>query len=204
MKLLELSKQFSFAIIEDDYDYDYHYASSPYLPLASANHDGNIIYIGSFSKVLDPSVRIGFMVASGNFIRQCTAYRRIIDVGGDGYMQNALAKLIREGELKRHLKKAKKCYHQRRDFLELLLKEKLGKYLSFTVPSGGMAVWIKLRPDFPVSELAAGYRFRIVRIDQEQNAFRFGFASLDETELGLAVELLEKRLNEMEHKLQAL
>lgn len=204
MKLLELSKQFSFAIIEDDYDYDYHYASSPYLPLASANHDGNIIYIGSFSKVLDPSVRIGFMVASGNFIRQCTAYRRIIDVGGDGYMQNALAKLIREGELKRHLKKAKKCYHQRRDFLELLLKEKLGKYLSFTVPSGGMAVWIKLRPDFPVSELAAGSRFRIVRIDQEQNAFRFGFASLDEPELELAVELLEKRLNEMEHKLQAL
>lgn len=110
MKLLELSKLYSFAVIEDDYDYDYHYTSAPYLPLASGNHDGNVIYIGSFSKILEPSLRIGFMVAPRNFIDQCTALRKIIDVGGDGYMQNALAALIGNGELKRHLKKAKKCY----------------------------------------------------------------------------------------------
>lgn len=82
IKLLELSKEFSFAIIEDDYDYDYHYSSSPYLPLASANHCGNVLYIGSFSKILDPSLRIGFMIASTNFINQCIALRKLIDVGG--------------------------------------------------------------------------------------------------------------------------
>lgn len=86
------------------------------MPLASACHQGNIIYIGSFSKILDPSLRIGFMLASQNFIIQCIALRKIIDVGGDGYMQNALATLIEEGELKRHLNKAQKIYHQRRDF----------------------------------------------------------------------------------------
>ncbi|WP_227871583.1 PLP-dependent aminotransferase family protein [Flavobacterium kingsejongi] len=139
VKLLELSRQFSFAIIEDDYDYDYHYTSSPYLPLATGNHNGNVIYIGSFSKLLDPALRIGFMVAPKNFIKQCTAFRKIIDVGGDGYMQNALAALIKEGELKRHLKKSKKCYHQRRDFLDVLLKEKLGNYVSYTVPT---AEWL--------------------------------------------------------------
>ncbi|MCI3937195.1 PLP-dependent aminotransferase family protein [Chryseobacterium aahli] len=194
VKLLELSKQFSFAIIEDDYDYDYHYTSSPYLPLASGNHNGNVIYIGSFSKLLDPALRIGFMVAPKNFIEQCTAFRKIIDVGGDGYMQNALATLIKEGELKRHLRKAKKIYHQRRDFLDALLKEKLGKYVSYTLPTGGMAVWITLNKGFSVEQLQSNKALQIVRLDNELNSFRFGFASMNEIELQLAVNAIEKLL----------
>lgn len=194
VKLLELSKQFSFAIIEDDYDYDYHYTSSPYLPLASGNHNGNVIYIGSFSKLLDPALRIGFMVAPKNFIEQCTAFRKIIDVGGDGYMQNALATLIKEGELKRHLRKAKKIYHQRRDFLDALLKEKLDEYVSYTVPTGGMAVWITLNKEFSVKQLQSNKALRIVGLDNELNSFRFGFASMSETELQLAVNAIEKLL----------
>ncbi|RXK85994.1 MocR-like pyridoxine biosynthesis transcription factor PdxR [Filimonas effusa] len=192
MKLLELSRRFSFVIIEDDYDYDYHYTSSPYLPLSSGNHNGNLIYIGSFSKMLDPSLRIGFMVAPGNFIAQCTALRKTIDVGGDGYMQNALAALIKEGELTRHLKKAKKRYHERRDFLDTLLKETLGAYISYSLPTGGMAVWIRLNAGYTVTGLIANTNVEITRWDEEQNAFRFGFASMDETELSAAVKALKE------------
>lgn len=194
MKLLALSQEFSFAIIEDDYDYDYHYTSSPYLPLASAGHSGNVIYIGSFSKMLDPSLRVGFMVAPKNFVAQCTALRCIIDVGGDGYMQNALAILIKEGELKRHIKKAKKIYHHRRDFLNVLLKEKLHPYISYTLPTGGMAIYIKLLPTYSASGLKELHLLRIVKVYEEQNAFRFGFASMNEEELKEAVDILENTL----------
>lgn len=194
IKLLELSKQFSFVIIEDDYDYDYHYTSSPYLPLASSNHNGNVIYIGSFSKLLDPALRIGFMVAPKNFIEQCKAFRKIIDVGGDGYMQNALAFLIKEGELKRHLKKAKKCYHERRDFLDSLLKEKLGQYISYNLPTGGMAVWITLNKELSLEQLQRNDSFQIIRTYNELNSFRFGFASMNEQELECAVNEIEKEL----------
>jgi len=192
MKLLELSKKFSFAIIEDDYDYDYHYSSSPYLPLASANHNGNVIYIGSFSKILDPALRMGFMVAPKNFIDQCTSFRTIIDVGGDGYMQNALATLIKDGELKRHLKKAKKCYHERRDFLDSLLKNQLSKYITYSLPSGGMAVWITFNKSFSVDKLESIPSLKIIRSDNKLNAFRFGFASMNEEELQSAVNEIEK------------
>lgn len=197
MKLLQLSQHYSFAIIEDDYDYDYHYTSSPYLPLASGNHNGNVIYIGSFSKVLDPSLRMGFMVAPENFIQQCVALRKLIDVGGDGYMQNALATLIKDGELKRHLKKAKKVYHFRRDFLDNLLKEKLQDYIDYTLPSGGMSVWIRLKPKYNVSELTKIPQLKIIRINEEQNAFRFGFASMNEQELETTVLLIEKGLKSL-------
>lgn len=200
MKLLELSNEFSFAIIEDDYDYDYHYSSSPYLPLASAGHSGNVIYIGSFSKMLDPAVRIGFMVAPKNFITQCTVLRNAIDVGGDGYMQNALATMIKEGELKRHLKKAKKIYHKRRDYLDSLLKEKLGQYITYILPTGGMAIWVKLLPQYPIGEFAVMNGLKIKRISIEQNAFRFGFASMDEKELKNAVELLALQFEKFKSK----
>lgn len=197
MKLLELSRRYAFAIIEDDYDYDYHYTSAPYLPLASGAHTGNVIYIGSFSKILDPSLRIGFMVAPRNFIVQCGALRSLIDVGGDGYMQNALAALIKNGELKRHLKKAKKCYHQRRDFLDRLLKEHLSTVLSYQLPTGGMAIWIRLSPEYPVERLCEIPQLKILRVDKAQNAFRFGFASMNEKELETAVHFLKETLSRL-------
>lgn len=196
MELLALSQQYSFAIIEDDYDYDYHYTSSPYLPLASADHNGNVIYIGSFSKMLDPSLRIGFMVAPENFIMQAVALRRLIDVGGDGYMQNALANLIENGELKRHLKKAKKIYHDRRDFLEGLLKKELKECVFYTVPSGGMTFWIQLFSKYSVSYLQQIPQLKILRVDVEKNGFRLGFASRNEDELIEIVAVLKRFIEE--------
>ncbi|MBD3907248.1 PLP-dependent aminotransferase family protein [Chryseobacterium sp. Ch-15] len=200
MKLLELSQVFSFTIIEDDYDYDYHYSSSPYLPLASAGHSGNIIYIGSFSKMLDPSIRIGFMLAPKNFITQSVALRNAIDAGGDGYMQNALAIMIKEGELKRHLKKAKKVYQQRRDYLDSLLNKELSQYISYQLPTGGMAIWIKLLPQYPISQLEVMKGLKIKTINLEQNAFRFGFASMNEKELEDVVHLLSLEFKKFIHQ----
>ncbi len=195
LHLLNLSKRYSFIIIEDDYDYDYHYSSSPYLPLASAQHLGNIIYIGSFSKILDPSLRLGFMIAPKNFIAQAVTFRKMIDIGGDGYMQDALAVLIADGELKRHLKKAKKTYQLRRAHLDNLLKEELLPYISFDNPSGGMAVWIRLIPEISIRSLqktALKFHLQINEINETHNAFRFGFASLNEMELDAAVGILKK------------
>ncbi|MGV0937854.1 MocR-like pyridoxine biosynthesis transcription factor PdxR [Empedobacter falsenii] len=198
MKLLALSQQYSFVIIEDDYDYDYHYNSSPYLPLANANHSGNVIYIGSFSKILDPSLRIGFMVAPANFIAQTVALRKLIDVGGDGYMQNALASLIKNGELKRHLKRALKAYHFRRDFLNELLEKKLGKYVQYNIPSGGMAFWIELKAPYKIKDLVKDSQLKIKRWDEALNAFRFGFASMNEQELTITVTYLAKLFKKMD------
>ena len=198
MKLLALSQQYSFVIIEDDYDYDYHYNSSPYLPLANANHSGNVIYIGSFSKILDPSLRIGFMVAPANFIAQTVALRKLIDVGGDGYMQNALASLIKNGELKRHLKRALKAYHFRRDFLNELLEKKLGKYVQYNIPSGGMAFWIELKAPYKIKDLVKDSQLKIKRWDEALNSFRFGFASMNEQELTIIVTYLAKLFKKMD------
>lgn len=63
MRLINLAQKYSFALLEDDYDFDYHFSSDPLLPLASLDAGEHIIYVGSFCKSIAPGFRIGFMVA---------------------------------------------------------------------------------------------------------------------------------------------
>ena len=111
IRLLELAMKYRFAIVEDDYDYDFHYSSSPILPLASLDYGGSVIYIGSFSKTIAPGIRIGFIISPKNLIVQATRLRRLIDRQGEQLLEEAMANLLKNGDIGRHLKKANKTYH---------------------------------------------------------------------------------------------
>jgi GntR family transcriptional regulator / MocR family aminotransferase len=95
IRLLNLASQYKFAIIEDDYDF--HYNSSPILPMTSLDQRGNVIYVGTLSKTLVPAVRIGFLVAPKDFIAEATAVSRSIDFQGDSLLEIAIAELYRSG-----------------------------------------------------------------------------------------------------------
>ena len=125
IKLLELSEKYGFIIIEDDYDYDFHYLSSPILPFISADQKGMIIYVGTLSKTIAPAIRTGYVVAPPNLLLELARLRQLMDTQGDPIMELALAELFSEGEIRRHMKKALNEYHQRRDFVCSLLKQHL-------------------------------------------------------------------------------
>jgi GntR family transcriptional regulator / MocR family aminotransferase len=201
MQLLQLIRDQSLAVIEDDYDYDFHYASGPILPLASGDHGGNVLYIGSFTKSLALSIRIGFLVAPAAFIQEAGRYRRLIDLRGDNLIEEALAALLDNGDVDRHLKKANKIFHERRDTFCDLLEEKMDRILEFRRPDGGMAIWAVFPEDYSIPGLSAkasslgllmndgsSYRFPGPR----GNGVRLGFASLGTTEIREAVRILRK------------
>lgn len=204
MRLLEMAKKYQFAIIEDDYDFDFQYSSSPVLPLASANYYGSVIYVGSFCKTIAPGIRIGFMVAPSNFLLQATKLRKLIDRQGEHLLEEAMANLLKNGDISRHLKKANKLYHERRDELCRLLHEHLADEVSFKVPEGGFAIWINYinkHDPVRVAENAAELGLTVSNgIDyyHDKNfknyAVRLGFASLNTTELKDAVDLLKKAI----------
>ena len=203
LELLALAEKYRFAIVEDDYDYDFHYASAPILPLASADPHNLVIYIGSFSKLLAPSIRIGYVSGPKNFIRELTKLRRIVDRQGDPIMEHALAEMIEEGELQRHLKKAVKIYKARRDLFCNLLEEKLGRYVKFKIPEGGMTVWVKFDKKIDMHMLSQKLLSNGLYLETEKefimknNAARLGFASLNEAEISRAMNILEKVVLEM-------
>jgi GntR family transcriptional regulator/MocR family aminotransferase len=143
LRLLQLAEKYGFIIFEDDYDYDFHYLSRPLLPLAASDHAGMVLYCGSFSKTVSPAFRVGYLAGPENVIHHLSRLRRIIDRQGDNLLENAMAELLRQGVIQRHLRKSLRAYKARRDLFCELLKEKLDGKVEFQMPDGGMAVWAR-------------------------------------------------------------
>ncbi|OEK01859.1 hypothetical protein BFP97_10180 [Roseivirga sp. 4D4] len=205
MHLVELSKKYGFAILEDDYDYDFHYQRAPLLPLISIASHGNVVYMGALCKIVAPAIRVGYMVAPKDFITSAGHLRRIIDRQGDTVMERAIAQMIMQGDLQRHSRKALKLYHARRDHFCNLLSQELGEYMTFSIPEGGMAVWVLLRKDLSwtrISERAKTNGLDIpdyLNYDRSglgHNGMRLGFASLDFDEQQHVVDILKSSILE--------
>lgn len=201
VRLLELAARYRFAIIEDDYDYDFHYTSNPVLPMASLDHHGNIIYIGTLSKTLAPTFRLGFVVAPENFINAIANIRKTIDWQGDSLMEAAIAELYRNGTIGRHIKKVVKLYRERRDHFCTLLQQELGDHVSFKIPDGGMSVWTKFNgANLKRIATKAAEKGLIMpdpsfyNTNTNFNAIRMGFASLNIKEQDRAMEILTNSL----------
>lgn len=197
-KLLQLAKEYHFAIIEDDFDYDFQYDTSAYLPLYSQSKGVEIVYVGSFSKNLSPYLRIGFMISNRTLIKNSYRLRRLINIMGDEIMENTLATLINNGELSRHIKKSVKTYRERRDYLCDLLAAYLPGHINFTIPDGGMALWVKTKPGFNLTKaIQVGYgkginlNGLVLNKHENQSGFRIGFASLTFEEIDDLVNLLK-------------
>lgn len=200
--LLELAARYQFAIIEDDYDYDFHYDSKPMMPMASLDRNGNVIYIGTLSKSLAPAIRVGFIVAPERVIHTATWLRKSIDSQGDSLIENAIAELYKDGSIARHIKKSLKLYKERRDHFCHLLRHELGDRIAFTVPEGGMSVWTHfLRNSLP-AVVEKAYKKGLILSDgtdydigkTKYNSTGLGFASLNFRELESAVAVLKEIL----------
>ncbi len=145
LELLALAKRRRFVILEDDYDHEFHYEGRPVLPLAAADQAGLVVYLGTLSKVLAPGLRLGFVVAPADFVARLVALRSVMDRQGDHPMEAAVAELIEDGELQRHIRKMRVAYAARRGALVTGLSTHLGDALEFDVPKGGISVWARWR-----------------------------------------------------------
>jgi GntR family transcriptional regulator / MocR family aminotransferase len=203
LELLELARRHRFAVIEDDYDHEFHYEGRPLSPLASADDAGTVVYVGTLSKVFAPGLRIGYVVAPEPVLREIVRRRYYLDRQGDHAMEAAVAELIEDGELQRHTRRMRRLYHARRDACVQLLRQQLGAALSFEVPNGGMALWARAAPEIDVDVWleraeAAGVVFQTekqFRWDRRAGSHvRLGYAPLREAELALAVRRLRESL----------
>lgn len=201
LKLLELIKQHDLHVIEDDYDYDFHYKRSPILPLASGSHNGKIVYIGSFTKLIAPTARVGYLIASPAIVTKAKHLRRLIDLRGDTFLEYMLAQMIIDGRLGRHISKSNQLYARRCDLICDLLTRKLSHAVEFTKPQGGMAIWLRFKDKYPVKKVladAANHGLFLIGMtfqkagDVNHNGLRFGFASLTEVDMERAVDILVK------------
>ncbi len=199
VKLLDIIRRYRLPVIEDDYDYDFHYGNAPILPLASAEHDGYILYIGSISKTLAPTIRLGYLIGGDDFIWQASKLKQVLDIRGDVLFEESVAHLFSSGEMQRHLRRSVKLYKKRRDEFCELLNSSLGDIANFRVPNGGMAVWTLFDPEYSIPQLSERLATKgiymndgsIYKYKNDVNGIRFGFASLNSNEMQFFLHALK-------------
>ncbi|MDW5290009.1 PLP-dependent aminotransferase family protein [Formosa sp. PL04] len=198
LKLMQLAKLYKFAIIEDDFDYDFQFEGSAMLPLASSDANGLVIYLGKLGQSLFPSFQTGFVVAPENLISEAKNYLQLLDQQGDLIQEQMLSELISEGEINRLIKKNILIYKQRRDCLCECLTTYFGAAIRWEIPSGGLAIWLQFKPEISLVKLAEIAERNNVFLpktilyqDKNTCAIRFGFGHLKEEEIEIVVSTLK-------------
>jgi GntR family transcriptional regulator / MocR family aminotransferase len=180
--LLALSNQYGFMIIEDDYDYGYHFDQQPLLPLAAMPHRNNIVYIGA----LFPGIPVGFVCGPAPFISSLAACRSMINRYGDTVLEQAVAHMMIAGDLRRHLFQTKYIYQKRLDLTASIVQSLFGEMATFHKPDGGLAIWLEPHKEVSITKIRSS-GVNVIGPDQYyQHGFegkmglRLGYASIED------------------------
>ena len=206
IQILDLAAQYGFVIVEDDYDYDFHFDNNPILPLAAMDSNECVVYIGSLARSLPAGFGYGFVSAPTAFIAELEKHQNILGSGRDIIKEQVLTDWIQEGEVHRLLKKNKKIYKERRDYFVFLLNEKLKGKIKFHVPARGLALWIQWLDNPNLIKLrnkcAENGLFlpkTVLYQTKNMTATRLGFGSFDKEEMEEALNILCRSLEALNY-----
>jgi GntR family transcriptional regulator/MocR family aminotransferase len=181
------------AILEDDYDHEFHFRSQPVPPMAARDPAGIVLYVSTFSKVLYPAARLGFALVPPPLVDPLRRLKQVVTRQNDTLVQEGVARWMRLGGFERHLRRMRRVYERRRETMALALREgceRHGLPLETRIPDGGMSLWVSLGvPSDRLAERAAekGVSVRPGReymlAPKETSWLRLGYASSSEEEI---------------------
>ncbi|NPA47928.1 MAG: PLP-dependent aminotransferase family protein [Thermococci archaeon] len=143
-KLIELAKEYDFLIVEDNPYSELRYSGEPVPPIKHFDDEGRVLYLGTFSKILSPGFRLGWVAAHPHFIRKMEIAKQAIDLCANTLSQVIAWKYVEEGYLDRHIPEIIEFYRPRRDAMLEALEEYMPDGVRWTKPDGGMFVWLTL------------------------------------------------------------
>jgi GntR family transcriptional regulator/MocR family aminotransferase len=140
LELLNWAQQSDAWILEDDYDSEYRYASPPLASLQGLDANHRVIYMGSFSKVLFPALRLGYLVVPADLIEAFAKARAFVDRQSPIPEQVILAHFIEEGHFTRHIRRMRTLYAERQEVLIKAARKHLSGLLDIFPAEAGMHV----------------------------------------------------------------
>jgi len=145
LALLDWASRNDSWIVEDDYDGEYRYVSRPLPALKSLDRDGHVLYSGTFSKMLFPSIRLAYLVVPESEVERFEQVMQIFAGGSPALTQAIVADFITEGHFARHIQRMRKLYAERRAATTTGLESVLGKQVRFDSQPGGMHLILRLQ-----------------------------------------------------------
>ena len=131
-------------VIEDDYDSEYRYETMPIASLQGLDRHSRVIYIGTFSKTLFPSLRLGYLVIPQDLVERFKTVRATMDICPPHLYQAVLADFIGEGHFSRHIRKTRLLYSERRTAVVDAIRSEFGDALEIVGADAGMHVAVML------------------------------------------------------------
>ena len=204
LELLEWARQSGAVIFEDDYDSEYRYAGRPVPALQGLDRDGLVIYAGTFSKVLFPSLRLGYMVIPQDLVERFAAMKSMTSRHAPVLEQAVLCDFISEGHFGRHIRRMREVYAERLAILLECARERLSGLMEVAAIEAGLQTVGWLQGKLKAEEVAAAAlergvemiplaRFTQGRVKRE--GLQMGFAAVDGREIRRGVEELERLLS---------
>jgi GntR family transcriptional regulator / MocR family aminotransferase len=202
MQLLDWAQKSESWIIEDDYDSEFRYESKPIASLQGLDSNARVIYIGTFSKVLFPALRLGYLVVPPDLIERFLAVRLAMDIGPPTFFQSVLADFISEGHFSRHIRRMRLLYKERRSVLIDCIRKEFGFAADVTGGEAGMHLSITLKGirDSEIAERASRQNLWLVPLstsylgEPSRHGFILGFGSTAVEEIPNAVRKLRTLL----------
>ncbi|MEO1573512.1 MAG: PLP-dependent aminotransferase family protein [Pseudomonadota bacterium] len=190
-------------ILEDDYDGEFRYDVTPLPPMAAMNAGGSVVYFGTFSKTLFPSLRIGFAVGPRSLIRDMARYRTITDYQTNSITQLGLANFIENGQFEKHVQRMRRRYARKRAALRDAI-ERTGLPATIRGTDSGLNAMIQLDSALTATVIADRARLKGVGVtpiarytvsgDVRDNALVLGYAALSEGQIAEGVDILAREV----------
>jgi GntR family transcriptional regulator/MocR family aminotransferase len=198
LELLDWAEHSGAWIIEDDYDSEFRYESLPIASLQGIDGNSRVIYIGTFSKVLFPSLRLGYLVVPTDLVHRFLSVRIAMDISPSNFFQAVLADFIKEGHFSRHIRRMRLLYGERRSVLTESIREDLGYGADIIGGQAGMHLSVTLKDirDREVAHRAARQNLWLAPLSPcylgniSRQGFILGFGSTTSDEIPRAVRKL--------------
>ena len=153
--LIELAARYNMPILEDDYAGDLRYEGRAQPAVKALDANGHVIYAGTFSKMLMPGLRLGFIVADGPIFQRLLHEKWVNDLTTSTLIQRTLDEYVTVGRYQAHLRRSARHNRIRRDTMLTAIRRYLPGEIHCPVPQGGLYLWLRLPGRFPLPRLAA-------------------------------------------------
>jgi GntR family transcriptional regulator/MocR family aminotransferase len=143
-QLIILADRYNIPILEDDFVGDLRYEGRAQPALKALDPGGRVIYVSTFSKILMPGLRVGFLVAEGPVYDALVHFKRVNDLATSTLVQRALEAYVTVGRYQSHLRRSCQIFRKRRDVMLSAIRRYLPKEVHVDPPQGGLFIWLQL------------------------------------------------------------
>ncbi len=205
-QMLRLARQYDVLIIEDNPYFELRYSGQPVPSLKSMDEDGRVIYLGSYSKIISPGMRVGFVCAPADIIAKMAVAKQVSDVHTNLFFQMAVSRYLDQCDLDAHIERCRALYEARRDRMYGHVKA-WGDKVSCVFPDGGLFLWCRLPEGYDgmkLSQIAGRRKVAVVpgatfsvREGEISGGFRLNFSMPTPEQIDTGMSLLAEALDEL-------